>query len=44
MKGNKLQTYTYWENDRLKYTSQQIGDMPYWIDAQKNLSSQKPIM
>lgn len=28
---------TYWENDRLKYTSQQMGDMPYWIDAQKKI-------
>jgi len=35
---------TYWQNDRLKYTSQQTGDMPYWIDTQKNLSSQNPSM
>lgn len=25
----------YWQNDRLKYTLQQTGDMPYWIATQK---------
>ena len=26
---------SYWENDRLKYTSQQVGDMAHWINTQK---------
>ena len=38
--NNDKQNYelpeAYWESDRLKYTSQQVGDMAYWINTQKN--------
>ena len=26
----------FYEQDRLKHTVQEIGDMPYWINMQKN--------
>lgn len=32
---------SYWENDRLKYTSQQVGDMAHWINTQKKSYTQE---
>ena len=31
----------YWQTDRSKYTLQQIGDMPHWINIQKGIWSTK---